>query len=127
MRCTRSTWRSTSCRTPGHAGSARAPVPSNNGEFAARIAALSARIQALHDRLADGSQQQGAFLEGLAVSELQAQKDRLAACAVQARFQLADIYDRASDKGAAGSASPPAARPAEPATPDAPAAVEARP
>ena len=108
---------------------ARATVPSNNGEFAARIAALSARIQALHDRLADGSRQQGAFLEGLAVSELQAQKDRLAAYSVQARFQLADIYDRASDKSDAGSASPPAVAPAvaPAAAPDAPAPVQAPP
>jgi lipopolysaccharide biosynthesis regulator YciM len=103
---------------------ARATVPSNNGEFAARIAALSARIQALHDRLAQGSQQQGEFLEGLAVSELQAQKDRLAAYAVQARFQLADIYDRAADQGPAGGAT--ATGPAMPvAAPDAPAAVPA--
>ena len=100
---------------------ARATVPSNNGEFAARIAALSARIQALHDRLAQGSQQQGEFLEGLAVSELQAQKDRLAAYAVQARFQLADIYDRAADQGPAGGAG--TTGPATPpAAPDAPAA-----
>jgi hypothetical protein len=74
-------------------------VATNNGEFAARIAGLSARIQELRDRLAQGSHQQGAFLEGLAVSELQAQKDRLGAYAEQARFQLADIYDRASDQG----------------------------
>jgi hypothetical protein len=78
---------------------ARATVATNNGEFAARIAGLSARIQELRDRLAQGSHQQGAFLEGLAVSELQAQKDRLGAYAEQARFQLADIYDRASDQG----------------------------
>jgi hypothetical protein len=103
---------------------ARATVPSNNGEFAARIAALSARIQALHDRLAQGSQQQGEFLEGLAVSELQAQKDRLAAYAVQARFQLADIYDRAADQGPTGGAT--ATGPAMPvAAPDAPTAVPA--
>jgi hypothetical protein len=107
---------------------ARAIVPSNNGEFAARIAGLSARIQALRERLVEGSQQQGAFLDGLAVSELQAQKERLGAYAVQARFQLADIYDRASDQGAAGGAAPvgpiapltapgPATAPAAPAPP----------
>jgi hypothetical protein len=101
---------------------ARATVPSNNGEFAARIAGLSARIQALRERLAQGSQQQGEFLEGLAVSELQAQKDRLAAYAVQARFQLADIYDRANDQGAVAGAK--GAGPATPvAAPDAPTAM----
>jgi len=94
---------------------ARATVPSNNGEFAARIAGLSARMQELRDRLAQGSQQQGAFLDGLAVSELQAQQERLAAYAVQARFQLADIYDRASDRRAASEpALGPATAPAAP-------------
>jgi hypothetical protein len=104
---------------------ARATVPSNNGEFAARIAALSARIQQLRERLAHGSQQQGAFLEGLAISELQAQKERLAAYAIQARFQLADIYDRAADKSPAGGApsvapDAPLTAPVPVPTPDAP-------
>ena len=46
-------------------------------------------------------QQQSDYLEQLAESELSAQKQRLAAYAVQARFALADIYDRASDRSKA--------------------------
>jgi hypothetical protein len=39
---------------------------------------------------------QRAFLEDVAVDELQAQKQRLDTYMVQARFALASIYDRAS-------------------------------
>jgi hypothetical protein len=55
----------------------------------------------------------------VAASELSAQKQRLAEYAVQARFALADIYDRAdSAPGAAPLAAPePAAPAAPPATP----------
>jgi len=40
-------------------------------------------------------------MEGVAVEELQAQKQRLDAYTVQARFALAAIYDRAATVGAA--------------------------
>ncbi|HEY4881025.1 MAG TPA: hypothetical protein VIH80_02505, partial [Steroidobacteraceae bacterium] len=53
------------------------------------------------------------YLQNVAASELNAQRDRLATYAVQARFALADIYDRASDQ-ADGS---PGAAPAAPAPP----------
>jgi len=36
------------------------------------------------------------FLQGIAVEELKAQRDRLSTYMVQARFALASIYDRAS-------------------------------
>jgi hypothetical protein len=91
---------------------ARGSVPQNTGEFAARIDALQARIDALHGRLGAAATLQGAYLEQLAEQELVAQQQRLAAYQVQARFALADIYDRA--------ATPPAA-PAAPA-PEAPEA-----
>ena len=74
---------------------ARASVPTDTGEFAARIAALAARVQVMRDRLAQTSQQQSQYLDAVAESELRAQKERLDAYAVQARFALADIYDRA--------------------------------
>jgi hypothetical protein len=86
---------------------ARDTVPNDTGEFAARIAALAARIQAMRDRLGQASQQQNEYLESIAESELQAQKERLDAYALQARFALADIYDRASDQGSGGAAAPP--------------------
>jgi hypothetical protein len=100
---------------------ARATVPSDTGDFAARIAELAARIQAMRDRLAQASQQQNHYLESVAESELSAQKQRLDAYALQARFALADIYDRAGDQGGAaapGATPTPAPAPASPATPE---------
>ena len=88
---------------------ARSSVPGNTGEFAARIAALVARIAGLKQQLAQSAQQQNHYLEELASTALLEQKDRLAAYEVQARFALADIYDRAT-------APPPAATSAPPAT-----------
>jgi hypothetical protein len=77
---------------------ARATVPTNTGDFAERIAALAGRIKAVRERLADTSGQQSAYLQNVAATELTAQKERLAAYAVQARFALADIYDRAAEQ-----------------------------
>ena len=74
---------------------ARGSVPTNTGEFAARIAALNVRMAALDTGLQAAAQRQDQFLTRLAQRELLAQKDRLAAYQVQARFALADIYDRA--------------------------------
>jgi len=76
---------------------ARATVPTNTGDFATRIAALAERIKSLRQRLAESSQQQSEYLAGLAAAELQSQRDRLSTYAVQARVQLADIYDRSAD------------------------------
>jgi hypothetical protein len=97
---------------------ARATVPNDTGEYAARIAALAARIQAMRDRLGQSSQQQSKYLEDLAESELRTQKQRLDAYALQARYALADIYDRADDQeGAAKKPGAPAAPEAVPPTP----------
>ena len=85
---------------------ARATVPTNTAEFAQRIAALAARIQAMRERIAQASEQQNQYLEDVAESQLQAQKERLDAYALQARFALADIYDRAGDKGDAATPAP---------------------
>jgi hypothetical protein len=79
---------------------ARATVPSNTGDFDERIAALADRIRSVRERLVRSSMQQDQYLANLAEAELQSQKDRLAAYAVQARFQLADIYDRAANSAA---------------------------
>ena len=90
---------------------ARSTVPNDTDEFAARIAALAARVQVMRDRLSQTSQQQSQYLGAVAESELRAQKERLDAYALQARFALADIYDRGTDAGAntpgADVASPP--------------------
>jgi len=89
---------------------ARQTVPNDTGEFAARIAALAERIQSVRERLARASEQQNQYLESVAEAELRAQKQRLDAYALQARFALADIYDRGADQGQGAMA--PAAAPA---------------
>jgi len=76
---------------------ARKSVPTNTGEFAARIAALQQRIDALQIRLVETARKQNAYLAQLAVNELQGQKDRLATYQIQARFALASMYDRAAN------------------------------
>jgi len=87
---------------------ARATVPSDTDEFSARIAALAARVQTVRSRLADASQQQNQYLEGVAVAELRAQQQRLDSYALQARFALAGIYDRAADQAGEPAATAPA-------------------
>jgi hypothetical protein len=87
---------------------ARATVPSDTDEFSARIAALAARVQTVRSRLADASQQQNQYLEGVAVAELRAQQQRLDSYALQARFALAGIYDRAADQAGEPAAAAPA-------------------
>jgi hypothetical protein len=76
---------------------ARQSVPTNNGEFAARVAALKARIDALQVRMVAVEQKQGDYLAQVAVAELDQQKNRLATYQVQARFALASMYDRAAN------------------------------
>lgn len=76
---------------------ARQSVPTNNGEFASRVAALKARIDALQGRMASVEQKQAGYLAQVAVAELDQQKNRLATYQVQARFALATMYDRAAN------------------------------
>jgi hypothetical protein len=76
---------------------ARRDMPVNTGEFAARVASLRQRIDALQLRLAAAEDKQGAFLARIAVGELEQQKDRLTTYQVQARFALATMYDRAAN------------------------------
>ena len=90
---------------------ARGNAPNNTGEFAARISAVAARITQLKARLTQSAAQQSHFLEQLASQALLDQKDRLAAYEVQARFALADIYDRSSAQTPAPSPSPAVAAP----------------
>jgi hypothetical protein len=77
---------------------ARGTVPSNSGEFSSRIAVVSERLIALDANLKAAGDRQNNYLTRLSQLELLAQKDRLNAYQVQARFALADIYDRAASK-----------------------------
>ena len=75
---------------------ARGSMPNNTGDFAARVAALRARLDAAQVRLADVAKQQNGLLESLARNELVQQKERISTYQIQARFALAAIYDRAA-------------------------------
>jgi hypothetical protein len=75
---------------------ARRSVPTNTGEFAARLAGLKTRITQLQTRLTGAEQAQQTYLQQIAVAELSDQKDRLNAYEVQARFALATMYDKAA-------------------------------
>jgi hypothetical protein len=92
--------------------------PERQTRFAARMAELAARIQALQPRVAQLDAEVQAQLQDIAVAELQNQKDRLDAYAAQATLAIAQIMDRAqlAQKGDAPAA------PAEP-TVSAPAPV----
>jgi hypothetical protein len=76
---------------------ARAGIPTNTGAYAGRVAAIRARMDQLQQRLADVSAQQNLFLQALAIRELQSQKERIATYQLQARYELAAIYDRAAN------------------------------
>jgi tetratricopeptide (TPR) repeat protein len=74
---------------------ARRAAPSTTGDLAQRVAALQARMLALRGRLDAAAGAQETLLAGIASSELEAQRQRIADYEVQARFALAAIYDRA--------------------------------
>ena len=75
---------------------ARGSMPNNTGQFAERVAALRARLDASQQRLAGVAKQQNGLLENLARVELEEQKERIGTYQIQARFALASIYDRAA-------------------------------
>jgi hypothetical protein len=77
---------------------ARAGVPTNTGAYAGRVAGIRARMEQLQERLADASGRQNRFLQALAIRELEGQKQRIATYQIQARYELAAIYDRAANE-----------------------------
>ncbi len=70
--------------------------PARFERLAVRIKELDVRIQALIPRVAALSRDQEQAVQGLAVAELDRQKSRLTVYATQARFAVAQIYDRAT-------------------------------
>jgi hypothetical protein len=79
--------------------------PERFERFAARIAELGTRVQALSPRVAALGREQQGQLQELAVAELESQKERLDVYATQARLAIAQLQDRAqlasrSDKDA---------------------------
>jgi outer membrane protein assembly factor BamD (BamD/ComL family) len=65
-------------------------------DFNQRVDGLSPKIDDLKARLEDAMERQRAFMLGVAVDELRAQRQRLDTYTVQARFALAAIYDLAT-------------------------------
>lgn len=72
--------------------------PAKFDAFAARIAELGKAIQALLPRVASLSTEQQQFVQELAVTELVHQKERLVEYTTQARFAVAQLYDRAASQ-----------------------------
>jgi len=74
--------------------------PARFDAFAARIKALDPRLQALIPRVAALSKEQQQAVQELAVAELERQKARLTEYTTQARFAVAQLYDRANQRDA---------------------------
>jgi hypothetical protein len=73
--------------------------PLRFNELSDRVYGLGPRIEGMKIRVEDARAEQRAFLQSIAVGELQAQKQRLNIYTVQARFALAAIYDVATTAG----------------------------
>jgi hypothetical protein len=69
--------------------------PERHERFAARIAELAARLQALQPRVAALDTETQTALQDIAVAELEGQKQRLDLYDAQARLAIAQILDRA--------------------------------
>jgi len=91
---------------------ARIGVPASTGDYGSRVAKLRGRIDDLQLRISDVSEKQNQFLQQLAIRELEGQKQRIDTYEIQARYELAAIYDRA--------ANPPSPAPPAPAKKDQP-------
>jgi len=75
---------------------AQANEPQRFDALAARISALRDRVTAMQPRIAELAILQQLAVQDLAVAELERQRERLAAYSNQARFAIAEIYDRAT-------------------------------
>lgn len=71
--------------------------PAHFEDFARRIADLDARLGVLTPRVAALSKEEQGALQEVAVVELMSQKQRLAAYTAQARYAVAQLYDRATE------------------------------
>ena len=75
---------------------ARQSMPNNTGVFAGRVTTISGRIDDLQQRLTALTEKQNRYLQALAIRELELQKQRILVYQVQARYELAAIYDKTS-------------------------------
>jgi len=81
--------------------------PARHEQFAQRIVELDRRIQALIPRVAALGKEQQQVVQEIAVAELTRQKERLAGYATEARFAVAQLYDRANQSRDADHATKP--------------------
>jgi hypothetical protein len=88
-------------------GQAQQQEPLRFDAFGKRIATMAPRLQALSAQVASLRAEQKIRVQDIAVAELTRQQERLAGYSSQARFAVAQLYDRASDVPA---------KPADPAT-----------
>jgi len=70
--------------------------PARLAAFGRRIDALATRVDAMLPRVVALAQEQQVAVQEMAVADLQRQKERLAEYGTQARFAVAQLYDRAS-------------------------------
>jgi len=75
---------------------AQANEPQRFDALAQRISALRDRVIAMQPRITELAILQQLAVQDLAVAELEQQRERLAAYGSQARFAIAEIYDRAT-------------------------------
>ena len=78
--------------------------PERFERFAKRIAALDPLLKVMIPRVAALSKEQQGAVQEIAIAELSRQKERLAVYSTQARFAVAQLYDRANSGGAANAA-----------------------
>jgi CRP-like cAMP-binding protein len=72
--------------------------PARFEAFAKRITALTPLLQTMIARVAVLRQEQQIALQDIAVAELTREKERLEGYSTQARFSVAQLYDRANDQ-----------------------------
>ncbi len=77
---------------------ARSGMPTNTGAFATRVQTMRTRMDDLQERLSALAEKQNRYLQDLAVEELGRQKERIETYQVQARFELAAIYDKTANE-----------------------------
>jgi hypothetical protein len=82
---------------------AQGDEPRRFDAFEKRIAAIAPLLDVMIPRVAALSREQQIAVQDIAVAELSRQKDRLAAYSTQARFAVAQLYDRANSKSDAPS------------------------
>ena len=80
---------------------AQQDTPKEFNAYDQRIRALAPRIAQLRARTEALARAQEAYLGELAIAELRLQQERLAVYLTQARFAVAQTYDRSSDTGEA--------------------------